>query len=71
MDILVLIEALLRAYRDGMDVINLSLESQSGFSQAPAAVVASRIARNGRVVVAAGVCELHRSKQAGFSPVTS
>ena len=68
MVILVTTEALLRAYRDGMDVINLSLGGPDGFSQAPAAVVASRIAQNGTIVVASGVCKLQRNKQAGFIP---
>ena len=54
-----------------MDVINLSLGGPGGFSQDPVTLVADRIARNGRVVVAAGVCKLQRNKQAVFSPVVS
>ncbi|CCA71532.1 related to subtilisin-like serine protease [Serendipita indica DSM 11827] len=48
----VVVEALLRAYRDGNDVITLSLSSGSGWSTSTTGVVASRIAKKGRVVTA-------------------
>ena len=51
----VTIAALLRAYDDGCDVITLSLGDTDGWSTGAGAVVASRIAAEGRVVtVAAG-----------------
>ncbi|EJD40984.1 subtilisin-like protein [Auricularia subglabra TFB-10046 SS5] len=51
----VLIEAILRAYNEGMDIITMSLGGASGWSDEAIAVVASRIAKLGPVVtVAAG-----------------
>ncbi|EJD37069.1 subtilisin-like protein [Auricularia subglabra TFB-10046 SS5] len=46
----VLIEAMLRAYDEGMDVISMSLGGSSNWSDEPISVVASRIASLGRVV---------------------
>lgn len=51
----IIIQALLRGYKDGMDVLSLSLGGVNGWTEAAAAVVASRIADAGRVVtIAAG-----------------
>ncbi|EJD49641.1 subtilisin-like protease [Auricularia subglabra TFB-10046 SS5] len=51
----VIIDAMLRAYSDGMDVITLSLGSFDGWSWSPKAEVADRIADRGKIVtVAAG-----------------
>jgi len=51
----IILDALLRAYDEGNDVITLSIGGYSGWSTSTAAVVASRIAKRGRVVtVAAG-----------------
>lgn len=51
----VIIEALIRAYNDGMDILTLSLGGVNGWSESSTSVVASRIAAQGRVVtVAAG-----------------
>ncbi|KAH7104321.1 subtilisin-like protein [Auriculariales sp. MPI-PUGE-AT-0066] len=51
----IVMAALLRAYSDGNDVINLSLGGINGWTSDPLSVVASRIAAKGRVVaVAAG-----------------
>jgi minor extracellular serine protease Vpr len=51
----VMLAAMERVYRDGADVVNLSIgESLSGWPQAPTAQAASRLVRNGIVVVAAG-----------------
>ncbi|CCO37917.1 Minor extracellular protease vpr [Rhizoctonia solani AG-1 IB] len=47
----IIIDAMLRAYDDGNDVINMSLGSPNGWSGGLPAVVASRIADNGRVFV--------------------
>ncbi|CAE7119808.1 unnamed protein product [Rhizoctonia solani] len=46
----VLIDALCRAYKDGNDVIMLSLGGAGGWAQSVSGVVASRIAKKGRVV---------------------
>ncbi|CAE6407387.1 unnamed protein product [Rhizoctonia solani] len=51
----IVIDALLRAHADGNDVINLSLGGPNGWTQSLPSIVASRIAREGRIVtVAAG-----------------
>ncbi|KAG8901449.1 hypothetical protein FRC01_009845, partial [Tulasnella sp. 417] len=51
----VLIAALLRAYKDGNDILSLSLGGPQGWTSAATAVVASRIAAKGRIVsIAAG-----------------
>ncbi|KAJ1305221.1 hypothetical protein OPQ81_000250 [Rhizoctonia solani] len=49
----VLIDALLRAHADGNDVINLSLGEPNGWTQSLSSVVASRIAREGRILAIA------------------
>ncbi|KAG8703544.1 hypothetical protein FRC12_018728 [Ceratobasidium sp. 428] len=46
----VLIEALERAYKDGNDIINLSLGGPEGWTAGVTSVVASRIAAAGRIV---------------------
>lgn len=52
---IVIVEALLRADKDGCDVLNLSLAAPIGWSTGPAGVLASRIAAGGKVVaVSAG-----------------
>ncbi|KAG9098284.1 hypothetical protein FS749_004226 [Ceratobasidium sp. UAMH 11750] len=49
------VDALVRAQQDGNDIITLSLGTKSGWTESVASVVASRIARTGRIVtVAAG-----------------
>ncbi|KAG9048751.1 hypothetical protein FS837_012114 [Tulasnella sp. UAMH 9824] len=51
----VLIDALIRAYKDGNDILSLSLGGPQGWTSAATAVVASRIAAKGRIVsIAAG-----------------
>ncbi|KAF9650862.1 subtilisin-like protease [Thelephora ganbajun] len=51
----VIIEALLRGYKGGLDILTLSLGGANGFSEAAASVVASRIAKTGKVItIAAG-----------------
>ncbi|KAG8732163.1 hypothetical protein FRC10_001188 [Ceratobasidium sp. 414] len=51
----VIVEALVRANRDGNDIITLSLGGANGWTEGVPSVVASRIARTGRIVtVAAG-----------------
>ncbi|QRW22547.1 pyrolysin [Rhizoctonia solani] len=51
----ILIDSLLRAYKDGNDVITLSLGGADGWTEAVSGVVASRIADAGRIVtIAAG-----------------
>ncbi|TFK66528.1 subtilisin-like protease [Pluteus cervinus] len=51
----VIVSALLRAYQDDVDIVTLSLGGPDGWSQGTAAVVASRIAAEGKVVtIAAG-----------------
>ncbi|KAJ3521240.1 hypothetical protein NMY22_g12392 [Coprinellus aureogranulatus] len=51
----VIIEALLRAVDDGNDIMNLSLGEPNGWASSLTAVVASRIARSGKIVaIAAG-----------------
>ncbi|KAG8891560.1 hypothetical protein FRB99_003491, partial [Tulasnella sp. 403] len=51
----ILLQALLRAYRDGNDIITLSIGGARGWTSTATAVVASRIAQAGRVVtIAAG-----------------
>ncbi|EJD37080.1 subtilisin-like protein [Auricularia subglabra TFB-10046 SS5] len=46
----ILIEAMLRAYDDGMDIITMSIGRSSAWSDEPVSVVASRIAALGTVV---------------------
>lgn len=51
----ILIDALLRSYKDGNDVITLSLGGADGWTEAVSGVVASKIADQGRIVtIAAG-----------------
>jgi minor extracellular serine protease Vpr len=51
----VMLAAMERVYRDGADVVNLSIgESLAGWPQSPTAQAASRLVRKGIVVVAAG-----------------
>ncbi|CAE6403377.1 unnamed protein product [Rhizoctonia solani] len=51
----ILIDSLLRAYKDGNDIITLSLGGPDGWTEAVSGVVASRIADKGRIVtIAAG-----------------
>lgn len=53
----VIIEALLRGYNDGNDILTLSLGGANGWLEEAGGVVASRIADKGTVVtVAAGSC---------------
>ena len=59
-----MIEAILRAYRDGVDIINLSLGTRTGFSQDPLSLVANRIAEKGIVVVVSGACKSQRNERA-------
>ena len=63
-------DALLRAYNDGVDVINLSLGGLNGFSQDPLSLVANRIAQKGVVVVASGACTLQWDKWEGCPLIT-
>ena len=51
--ILVLIEAFLRAYEEGNDIITVSIGGADGWSSSSTAVVASRIASAGRIVTLA------------------
>ncbi|EPQ55564.1 subtilisin-like protease [Gloeophyllum trabeum ATCC 11539] len=51
----IIIDALLRGYSDGMDILTLSLGGVEGWTESSSSVVASRIADQGRVVtIAAG-----------------
>lgn len=45
----VIIDALLRAYDDGMDVITMSLGASDGWTTSPQAVVAQKLAARGKV----------------------
>ena len=48
-------DALLRGVKDGQDILTLSLGGADGWTSSSAAVVASRIARSGKIVtIAAG-----------------
>ncbi|KAH7105764.1 subtilisin-like protein [Auriculariales sp. MPI-PUGE-AT-0066] len=49
----IIVDALVRAYKDGNDVITLSVGLSGGWSSSTSAVVASRIVSRGRVVTAA------------------
>ncbi|KAL0953072.1 hypothetical protein HGRIS_007272 [Hohenbuehelia grisea] len=50
-----IVESMIRAYNDGMDIITLSLGGVDGWSEGTGSVVASRISEQGRVVtIAAG-----------------
>ena len=52
---IVIIEAFLRGYKDGNDVLTLSLGGSDGWSVSTSQIVASRIAREGKIVtIAAG-----------------
>lgn len=52
---IVIVQALLRANNDGMDILTLSLGGADGWTESSASVVASKIARSGKVVtIAAG-----------------
>lgn len=44
-----IIDALLRAFNDGMDVITLSLGGSDGWTESPQAVVAQKLAARGKV----------------------
>lgn len=46
----IIIDAMLRAHNDGMDIITMSLGGDGGWTDDPTSVVASRIARLGTVV---------------------
>ncbi|EAU90898.2 peptidase [Coprinopsis cinerea okayama7 len=46
-----IIQAMLRAVKDGVDVINISIGGRDGWTRATGSVVASRIAATGKVVV--------------------
>jgi len=50
----IILAALERAFRDRVDVVNMSLGSPFGWPQSPNAMAASRLARRGVVVVASG-----------------
>ena len=51
----VLVQAIIRAFTDGNDVITMSLGGPAGWTEAVAAVVSSRVAKAGRIVtIAAG-----------------
>ena len=45
-----IIDALLRSYAEGMDVVNLSLGGPDGWTVSSSAVVASRLQKRGLVV---------------------
>lgn len=47
----VIVASLIRAVNDGADVLNLSLGGASGWTTGAGAVVASRIAETGKIVV--------------------
>ncbi|CAF1193289.1 unnamed protein product [Didymodactylos carnosus] len=49
----VVIEALIQAYEAGMDIINLSLGELAPWQEDPVAIIASRIAQTGVLIVAA------------------
>ena len=55
MEFLVIIDALLRGYSDGLDILTLSLGGADGFSEAASAVVASRLVEQGKIITIAGV----------------
>jgi len=51
----ILVDSLMRAYKDGNDILSLSLGGAQGWTSTVTAVVASRIAAKGRIVtIAAG-----------------
>ncbi|KAH6897589.1 pyrolysin [Coprinopsis sp. MPI-PUGE-AT-0042] len=51
----IIVQALLRAVKDGVDVINISIGGRDGWTRATGSVVASRIAATGKVIaIAAG-----------------
>lgn len=51
----VLVDALIRGFNDGQDIITLSIGGTDGWTEGSASVVASRIAQTGKVVtIAAG-----------------
>ena len=58
---IVILDALLRGHQDGNDILTLSLGGPDGWTASSTAIVASRIARTGKIVtIAAGndVCRL-------------
>lgn len=51
----VLVDAIIRAYSDGNDVITMSLGGPAGWTESVSSVVSSRVAKTGRIVtIAAG-----------------
>lgn len=55
----VIIDALIRAYDDNVDVLTLSLGGTDGWTEGAASVVASRIADTGKVVTIAAGNSVH------------
>ncbi|KIO28454.1 hypothetical protein M407DRAFT_22349, partial [Tulasnella calospora MUT 4182] len=49
----IVVQAILKAYQDGNDIINLSLTDRSGWSESVLSVVADRVAKMGKIVTAA------------------
>jgi hypothetical protein len=54
----VIIDALLRAVKDGADILNLSLGGPDGWTESAGSVVASRIAATGKIVTIAASNEV-------------
>lgn len=52
---IVILEALIRAYEDDVDVLTMSFGASAGWTEGTSSVVASRIAASGKIVtIAAG-----------------
>lgn len=62
------IQGMIRAYQDGMDIINLSLGELSGWTEGTLSVVASRLSDRGLIVVASAGNRGQAGSWYSFSP---
>lgn len=64
----IVIQAMIRAYQDGVDIINLSLGELSGWTEGTLSVVASRLSSRGLIVVSSAGNRGQAGSWYAFSP---